>query len=78
MADVADRADALVAALAEQALERHRANALLAEATGTLSPGAPRDCLDCGMPVPAQRIAAVPHTQRCIECQQMAEAAGWL
>lgn len=69
MADDADRADALVAALTEQALERHRANALLAEATGAPPPGAPRDCLDCGMPVPAQR---------CIECQQMAEAAGWL
>lgn len=78
MADVADRADALVAALAEQALARHRANALLAEAAGALPPGASRDCLDCGMPVPAGRLAAMPHTTYCIDCQQMAEAAGWL
>lgn len=77
MVDDADRADVLVAAFAERALERHRAAALLAEAAA-LPPGTPRDCLDCGVPVPAQRIAAAPYTQRCIECQQMAEDAGWL
>lgn len=78
MADLADRADALVAALAEQALARHRASALQAEAVDAPAPGAARDCLDCGVPVPAQRLAAVPNTQRCIACQQLAEDAGWL
>ncbi len=78
MADPADCADALIAALTEEALERHRIRALLTEAAATSPPGTPRDCLDCGMPVPAQRIAAAPYTQRCIECQQMAEDAGWL
>lgn len=78
MADLADRSDDAVAAHLERSLAAHRAAALRDEADPALPPGAPRDCLDCGMPIPAERLAAVPYTHRCIECQQMAEVAGWL
>ncbi|EEY08695.1 TraR/DksA family transcriptional regulator [Mannheimia haemolytica] len=29
-----------------------------------------RDCIDCGLPIPIQRLRAVPLTVRCISCQQ--------
>lgn len=78
MADLADRSDAVIAAHLERSLAARRAAVLRDEAGPALPPDAPRDCLDCGMPVPADRIAAMPSTHRCIDCQQMAEAAGWL
>lgn len=78
MADLADRSDADIAAHLERSLAAHRAAVLRDEADPMVPPDAARDCLDCGMPVPAERIAAMPRTQRCIECQQMAEVAGWL
>ncbi|PID48444.1 MAG: hypothetical protein CR991_11850 [Proteobacteria bacterium] len=27
------------------------------------------DCVDCGDPIGAERLASCPHTQRCVECQ---------
>ena len=30
-------------------------------------------CVDCGQPIPDQRLAALPASARCIECQSTAE-----
>jgi len=30
----------------------------------------PRSCTECGQPIPAERLAAFPQTQRCVACQQ--------
>jgi RNA polymerase-binding transcription factor DksA len=78
MADLADLSDAEIDAHIERALAAHRAAVLRDEIDPALPAGAPRDCLDCGMPVPAERLAAAPHARRCFECQMMAEVAGWL
>lgn len=32
-----------------------------------------RDCIDCGDPIPAERLAAVPGAARCVLCQQIHE-----
>ena len=32
-------------------------------------------CVDCGTHIPAPRIDAAPHTQRCIACQTLFEQA---
>lgn len=29
-----------------------------------------RDCVDCGLPIPIQRLRAVPSAIRCIQCQE--------
>ncbi|MDY5420539.1 TraR/DksA family transcriptional regulator [Actinobacillus porcinus] len=29
-----------------------------------------RDCVDCGLPIPIQRLRAVPLAIRCIQCQE--------
>lgn len=29
-----------------------------------------RDCIECGLPIPIQRLRAVPFAVRCICCQQ--------
>lgn len=29
-----------------------------------------RDCVDCGLPIPVQRLRAVPLAIRCIQCQE--------
>lgn len=29
-----------------------------------------RDCIECGLPIPVQRLRAVPFAVRCICCQQ--------
>lgn len=29
-----------------------------------------RDCIECGLPIPPQRLQAVPFAVRCICCQQ--------
>ncbi|EIV5418952.1 TraR/DksA C4-type zinc finger protein [Klebsiella aerogenes] len=31
-------------------------------------------CVDCDRPIPAERRAALPYTQRCIYCQSLLEA----
>ncbi|WP_267963658.1 TraR/DksA C4-type zinc finger protein [Testudinibacter sp. TR-2022] len=32
-----------------------------------------RFCCDCGKLIPAQRVKAVPHCSRCVDCQELAE-----
>lgn len=29
-----------------------------------------RDCCECGLPIPAQRLRVQPFAVRCIDCQQ--------
>ncbi|MGX2947365.1 TraR/DksA family transcriptional regulator [Frederiksenia canicola] len=29
-----------------------------------------RDCVDCGLPIPALRLRAMPRAVRCVKCQQ--------
>lgn len=31
------------------------------------------ECMDCGIDIPADRLAALPHCVRCIDCQTMHE-----
>ena len=28
-----------------------------------------RDCVDCGMPIDARRLEALPATERCVRCE---------
>lgn len=35
-----------------------------------------RDCCECGAPIPAQRLRALPAARLCIDCQRDAEAEG--
>lgn len=37
-----------------------------------MSDGTPR-CRECGEEIPAKRLAKVPNTERCLECQEEAE-----
>lgn len=32
-----------------------------------------RECSECGLPIPAARLRAMPHAHRCIECQEWGE-----
>ena len=32
-----------------------------------------RFCIDCGEPIPKERLIAVPSARRCVECQQKYE-----
>lgn len=36
----------------------------------------PRNCVDCGQPIPAARRAAMPSASRCVGCQRDFEADG--
>ncbi|MDE1149706.1 MAG: TraR/DksA C4-type zinc finger protein [Azospirillaceae bacterium] len=58
-----------------QALEQAQLDRALA---GRRRPGAadltPRDCLGCGEPIPAPRLALVPGAMRCTPCQRRYEA----
>lgn len=59
--------------------ERARVNALLAAARRRLAElegvaqappdrGGGRRCVQCGQPIPAERLAALPTTSRCVRC----------
>lgn len=45
----------------------------IAEALKALANGTYGTCVDCGRPIPAERLAAVPEAIRCIEDQRQAE-----
>lgn len=40
-----------------------------------LASGVLRFCVDCGLAIAPDRIAAVPHAARCLECQARYETA---
>ncbi len=33
------------------------------------------ECIDCGLGIPAARRSAVPGAQRCVSCQEIADAS---
>ena len=41
--------------------------------TRCVSPDTVVYCEDCGVRIPEKRLKAVPHTTRCVQCQQEAE-----
>lgn len=70
--DVADRADLenecfINSALYNQYKHREKTNPQVS------TEGSVRYCVDCGKPIPAARLKAVPNTIRCVECQQLFE-----
>lgn len=66
MTDFADEASRAEELQREEALSRLRPRSALPEnATG--------ECADCGLMVEPLRLAALPHAQRCIDCQRIHE-----
>ena len=73
MADIADMA---------QAFEAQNRDASISAVLNRLSEpqlieGGQVICLDCGHPVPAERLEILPRTARCVECQMLAEEPLW-
>lgn len=72
--DDADRAAVEEELERERILAARRAAELAeAERFAPVRDGA-RVCADCGVPLSAHRLAAVPHALRCVECQRAHEA----
>ena len=44
------------------------------EARRALADGSYGTCKECGRPIPAERLAAVPEAVRCLDCQRHFEA----
>ena len=63
----ADREEASLEVLRAQ-LERVR------EALGRLDAGTYGRCVECGRELPDERLDARPEAERCVDCQQRAEA----
>jgi DnaK suppressor protein len=59
-----ERASALAQGEIDHALEQHRQQM---RDGGAGSPDG--GCLECGLPIPAARLAAWPTASRCVECQ---------
>ncbi|MDE0705701.1 MAG: TraR/DksA C4-type zinc finger protein [Rhodospirillaceae bacterium] len=59
----------------EEALERNALRKIL-DALPDPEPRRPRsrDCAECGEPIPAARLAALPGARSCVECQCEIEA----
>lgn len=71
MADIAD--------IAWEREEEHRARAIEAARRRMRGPSQRIEngrvlCRDCGKPIPAARLAALPRAARCLPCQKEAEA----
>lgn len=45
--------------------------ALVDEALARLDEGTYGRCLDCGKPIPPERLEALPWAARCIDCQRL-------
>lgn len=54
--------------LAEARIDAER-DAAIAGVRGALSGKGSGTCVDCGLPIPAQRLAAAPFARRCVACQ---------
>lgn len=70
--DVADRADSenehfVINALYNHHKQREQTN------HHASSEDKVRYCVDCGKPIPAARLKAVPEAIRCVECQKILE-----
>ncbi|MCM2370310.1 TraR/DksA family transcriptional regulator [Aporhodopirellula aestuarii] len=64
-------ASELVGKLAES---ESRELAEIEDALQRLHDGHFGDCLDCGKPIPVNRLRAIPHAARCIRCQETLES----
>ena len=71
MADNVDDSQAAEAKSRQAAIDavRHRPRGLGPD----MSDGTPR-CRECGEPMPAARLARVPDAERCVSCQEEADA----
>jgi RNA polymerase-binding transcription factor DksA len=47
----------------------------IAEARRMIAEGRYGTCIDCGRPIPPERLTAMPDAVRCIECQRHYEGA---
>jgi phage/conjugal plasmid C-4 type zinc finger TraR family protein len=72
MADIADLASDYQQRLNDEALARLPRAPLdhIVDAAELVE----RDCAGCGDPIPAARLAIVPHARHCVECQERNEA----
>ena len=46
---------------------------LIDEAIKSIKDGTYGSCLQCGKPIPSRRLAALPHSELCIDCQKSKE-----
>ncbi|WP_265216121.1 TraR/DksA family transcriptional regulator [Herbaspirillum lusitanum] len=60
--------------MAQRLEESARLAGIEAARRASATKGTP-DCVDCEAPISAKRRAAVPHAQRCAECQTIIEKA---
>lgn len=69
MDDCGDRSQYYSALDMDILLKQHAAK----RPTRSVSPDTVVYCKDCGVQIPEERLKAVPHTTRCVQCQQEAE-----
>jgi phage/conjugal plasmid C-4 type zinc finger TraR family protein len=70
MTDPIDRANDTAQFTNELAIHQHRIDHAL---PAQLVVDGVVECMDCGMDIPTQRLAALPDCVRCIDCQTMHE-----
>lgn len=75
MADAADMVAAMDARQMQQMEEALRADRerRIAESMRGYDPSLPVNCVECGEPVPPERIEAYPYTRRCVDCASEVE-----
>lgn len=75
--DLAEQSDADVRVDVELALLAFRSEMLreLDDALARLAGGTYERCCDCGDDISVERLRALPSTPRCLECEEMHEAA---
>ena len=59
----------------EGVLLQSQIDQVVGEALGAPGEGGVRRCTDCGEPVPAKRLRALPGATRCLPCQEGFERA---
>jgi DnaK suppressor protein len=66
----AERRSALLAQMEESFQE-------VDDALERLAQGEYGKCVNCGKPIPAARLEAIPQTPYCVDCQQLMERRGY-
>lgn len=74
MSDELDRVNEREAQLLALSLAPHLNKPALSEAEIKQIALSGRDCIECGLPIPPQRLQAAPFAVRCICCQQEYES----
>ncbi|MBU2673554.1 MULTISPECIES: TraR/DksA C4-type zinc finger protein [Hafnia] len=64
------------AALSEAMWQQQHLDAQLRRTHLTQPLTAIRECDDCGVVIPPQRLAVVPYTTCCVDCQNIRESQG--